>query len=163
MCLVGDERNDAEEAGIGLAAALAGCAEAAAAKHEGNKCAFMDAAAHQHLLNRLRDGRLWSCKAAVERRTAVVAVCGALRSFATADDPKPATSRCVPYPNNTVFKLTGCDMPPCGCRCCLRRALFLSNSRRTSAAHVPVPAMATFYHVKSRAADLAGAYDALLS
>lgn len=37
-----------------LVAGLASCVEAAAAKHEGNKCALVDAGIHEHLLSRLR-------------------------------------------------------------------------------------------------------------
>lgn len=74
----------AEHAAVVEAAARA--AAAAADKHEGNKCALVDAGLGDAVVAAL-DGP------AGQRMSAVVAACAALRSPATADDARPVTSR----------------------------------------------------------------------
>jgi hypothetical protein len=67
----------------------AACAEVAAAKHEGNKCACMDAGVASMLVGAARLPGMGP--AALER------ICAALRTFATADDARPSTSRCAAF------------------------------------------------------------------
>lgn len=71
--------------------------EAAAAKHEGSKCAFVDAGVHMQLIDAaMPPGGGSGGKAedsAVPSAAALAAICNALRSFATADDLRPSTSR----------------------------------------------------------------------
>jgi hypothetical protein len=62
-------------------------AEAAAKKHEDNKCSLVDSGCASQLVEGLRFGAVSSSPAAVQ------AVCGCLRSLTTADDPNPAASR----------------------------------------------------------------------
>ncbi|DBA96893.1 TPA: hypothetical protein ACH3X3_013048 [Trebouxia sp. C0006] len=62
-------------------------AEAAAKKHEDNKCSLVDSGCASQLVEGLRSGAVSSSLAAVK------AVCGCLRSLTTADDPRPAASR----------------------------------------------------------------------
>ena len=68
--------------------ATSACAEAAAAKHEGNKCACVDGGLPALLIKSARQPALGA--------DALVGICAALRSFATADDARPTTSRPVP-------------------------------------------------------------------
>lgn len=83
---------------IGAAAAAI---EAAAAKHEGNKCAFVDAGVHARLIAAaatVTPGSLAGGSSAGDPcpplpAPALAAICSALRSFATADDLRPSTSR----------------------------------------------------------------------
>lgn len=81
--------------------AAAACIQAAAAKHEGNKCAFMDGGVAGPLIA--------AARAPDQAPGALVAICGALRSFATADDARPSTSRWVllgscRHDNSSVLK-----------------------------------------------------------
>ncbi|KAL0024893.1 hypothetical protein WJX77_000671 [Trebouxia sp. C0004] len=62
-------------------------AEAAAKKHEDNKCSLVDSGCASRLVEGLRSGAVSSSPAAVQ------AVCDCLRSLTTADDPRPAASR----------------------------------------------------------------------
>ena len=64
---------------------IAACIEAAAAKNETSKCAFVDKGAHVLLIDAIRQPGI--------RHDALRPICGALRSFATADDLRPTTSR----------------------------------------------------------------------
>ena len=65
---------------------IAACIEAASAKNETNKCAFVDKGAHVLLIEAI-------CQPGISH-DALRPICGALRSFATADDLRPTTSRC---------------------------------------------------------------------
>jgi len=82
----------------GVAAGAASAAAAAAHKHEGNKCRLVDAGLGGGLVAVLRG----PC---AEDARAVVAVCSALRSMATADDARPTTSRCgaCPEPSRQIL------------------------------------------------------------
>ncbi|CAL8469870.1 g9412 [Coccomyxa elongata] len=81
--------------------AVAAAIEAAAAKHEGNKCAFVDAGVHARLIAAAAtaapgptaggSGAGDPCPPLPS--PALAAICSALRSFATADDLRPSTSR----------------------------------------------------------------------
>ena len=62
-------------------------AEAAAKKHEDNKCVLVDSGCASRLVEGLRSEAVSSSPAAVQ------AVCGCLKSLTTADDPRPAASR----------------------------------------------------------------------
>lgn len=64
---------------------IAACIEAAAAKNETSKCAFVDKGAHVLLIDAVRQPGI--------SHEALKPICGALRSFATADDLRPTTSR----------------------------------------------------------------------
>ncbi|BDA43881.1 Armadillo repeat-containing protein 6 [Coccomyxa sp. Obi] len=83
---------------IGAAAAAI---EAAAAKHEGNKCAFVDAGVHARLIAAAvtatpgtpAGGSGVGDPCPPLPAPALAAICSALRSFATADDLRPSTSR----------------------------------------------------------------------
>ncbi len=81
---------------IGGAAAVI---EAAAAKHEGSKCAFVDAGVHVQLIDAAAavppgGGSGGDAgDSVVPSAVALAAICNALRSFATADDLRPSTSR----------------------------------------------------------------------
>ncbi len=80
---------------IGAAAAAI---EAAAAKHENNKCAFVDAGVHTRLIGAAVASRPpggGECVGGQQTPppSALAAICNALRSFATADDLRPSTSR----------------------------------------------------------------------
>lgn len=74
----------AEDAAVVEAAARA--AAAAADKHEGNKCALVDAGLGEAVVAALHGP-------AGQQMSAVIAACAALRSPATADDARPITSR----------------------------------------------------------------------
>ena len=67
--------------------AASACAEAAAAKHEGNKSACGDGGLPALLIKPATQPALGA--------DALVSICAALRSFATADDARPTTSRSV--------------------------------------------------------------------
>ena len=69
---------------------IAACIEAAAAKNETSKCAFVDQGAHVLLIDAIRQPGI--------SHDALRPICGALRSFATADDLRPTTSRCGSSP-----------------------------------------------------------------
>ncbi len=81
--------------------AVAATIEAAAAKHEGNKCAFVDAGVHARLIAAAAtaapgppDGGSGAGDPCPPLSApALAAICSALRSFATADDLRPSTSR----------------------------------------------------------------------
>ena len=76
---------------IGAAAAAI---EAAAAKHEDNKCAFVDAGVHMRLISAgVASGGPGAGELDPPLPSALAAICNALRSFATADDLRPSTSR----------------------------------------------------------------------
>ena len=62
-------------------------AEAAAKKHEDNKCSLVDSGCATLLVEGLRSRAVSSSPDAVQ------AVCGCLKSLTTADDPRPAASR----------------------------------------------------------------------
>ena len=62
-------------------------AEAAAKKHEDNKCSLVDSGCATQLVEGLRCEAVASCPGAIQ------AVCGCLKSLTTADDPRPAASR----------------------------------------------------------------------
>ncbi len=62
-------------------------AEAAAKKHEDNKCSLVDCGCATQLVEGLRSEAVSSNPGAVQ------AVCGCLKSLTTADDPRPAASR----------------------------------------------------------------------
>ena len=64
---------------------IAACIEAAAAKNETSKCAFVDEGAHVLLIEAIGQPGI--------SHDALKPICGALRSFATADDLRPTTSR----------------------------------------------------------------------
>ena len=64
---------------------VAACIEAAAAKSETSKCAFVDSGVHVLLIDAVRQPGM--------SHDALRPVCGALRSFSTADDSRPTTSR----------------------------------------------------------------------
>ena len=66
---------------------IAACIEAAAAKSETSKCAFVDSGVHVLLIDAVRQPGM--------SHDALRPVCGALRSFATADDSRPTTSRYI--------------------------------------------------------------------
>ncbi len=68
---------------------VAACIEAAAVKSETSKCAFVDNGVHVLLVDAVRQPGL--------SQDALRLVCGALRSFATADDSRPTTSRYSPH------------------------------------------------------------------
>ena len=70
-------------------------AEAAAKKHEDNKCSLVDSGCASQLVEGLRTEEVSQSSSAVQ------AVCACLKSLTTADDPKPAASRC------------GCPVGPC--------------------------------------------------
>ena len=65
--------------------AAAACIQAAATKHEANKCAFVDSGVAALLIA--------AARVPDQAPGALAAICGALRSFATADDARPSTSR----------------------------------------------------------------------
>ncbi|KAL3155515.1 hypothetical protein ABBQ38_011067 [Trebouxia sp. C0009 RCD-2024] len=62
-------------------------AEAAAKKHEDNKCSLVDSGCASQLVEGLRTEEVAASSSAVQ------AVCACLKSLTTADDPKPAASR----------------------------------------------------------------------
>lgn len=62
-------------------------AEAAAKKHEDNKCSLVDSGCASQLVEGLRTEEVATSSSAVQ------AVCACLKSLTTADDPKPAASR----------------------------------------------------------------------
>lgn len=66
-------------------------AEAAARKHEDNKCSLVDSGCASQLVEGLRTEQVRQSSSAVQ------AVCACLKSLTTADDPKPAASR-YPFP-----------------------------------------------------------------
>ena len=72
-----------------LVTAAALVAEAAAKKHEDNKCSLVDSGCATQLIEGLRHEAVSSSPASVQ------AVCACLKSLTTADDPRPAASRCV--------------------------------------------------------------------
>lgn len=71
---------------------IAACIEAAAAKSETSKCAFVDKGAHVLLIDAIRQPGV--------SHDALRPICGALRSFATADDLRPTTSRYATPPHH---------------------------------------------------------------
>ena len=81
-------------------------AEAAAKKHEDNKCSLVDSGCASQLVEGLRTEEVsQSC-------SAVQAVCACLKSLTTADDPKPAASRynCPVWPCPHLFaSISGCN------------------------------------------------------
>ena len=66
---------------------VARVAEAAAKKHEDNKCSLMDSGCASQLVEGLRMEEVSQSSSAVQ------ALCACLKSLTTADDPKPAASR----------------------------------------------------------------------
>ena len=83
--------------------ASAAAIEAAASKHENNKCAFVDAGVHMRLISAAAvasgspNGGPGAGEPVPPPPSALGAICGALRSFATADDLRPSTSRCLVF------------------------------------------------------------------
>ncbi|KAK9915509.1 hypothetical protein WJX75_000068 [Coccomyxa subellipsoidea] len=79
--------------------ASAAAIEAAASKHENNKCAFVDVGVHMRLISAAAvasgspNGGPGAGEPVPPPPSALGALCGALRSFATADDLRPSTSR----------------------------------------------------------------------
>ena len=66
---------------------IAACIEAASAKSETSKCAFVDEGVHVLLIDAMHQPGTSD--------DALRPICGALRSFATADDLRPTTSRYI--------------------------------------------------------------------
>lgn len=64
---------------------IAACIEAASNKSEASKCAFVDEGTHVLLIGAIREPGI--------THDALRPICGALRSFSTADDLRPTTSR----------------------------------------------------------------------
>lgn len=81
-------------------------AEAAAKKHEDNKCSLVDSGCASQLVEGLRTEEVSQSSSAVQ------AVCACLKSLTTADDPKPAASRynCHVWPCSQCFAhVSGCN------------------------------------------------------
>ena len=86
-------------------------AEAAAKKHEDNKCSLVDSGCATQLVEGLRIEEVSQSSSAVQ------AVCACLKSLTTADDPKPAASRyiCPVCPCTQFFAyLSGCNTVSAG-------------------------------------------------
>lgn len=100
--------------------------QAAATKHEGTKCAFVDAGAPAVLAGLLRQPGLSD--------EAVILICGSLRTFATADDARPTTSRspCSSCSQACCAKRSGTvtAMPKAGLGCCLEGLAWYVGRRR---------------------------------
>ena len=78
---------DASAGSVQLIEDVALVAEAAAKKHEDNKCSLVDSGCASQLVEGLRTEEVAASSSAVQ------AVCACLKSVTTADDPKPAASR----------------------------------------------------------------------
>ena len=74
---------------------IAACIEASAAKNETSKCAFVDEGVHVLLIDAMHQPGTSD--------DALRPICAALRSFATADDFRPTTSRYTTQHASTMF------------------------------------------------------------
>lgn len=117
-------------------------AEAAAKKHEDNKCSLVDSGCASQLVECLRTEEVSQSSSAVQ------AVCACLKSLTTADDPKPAASRYLCPCSQFFASVSGCDF----CTCCICFCLQTSQSAcclgRLSLRHICGFAASCVQHVQ---------------